>query len=646
MMEIPWVNWATNLKEFHEKILYPLTLVRTAKSGGSGTVIFSKPHPDGEGFLTYVLTNHHVIDEAISFSTDYDPLVGRDVKKPVYDVVSVGFYSYRHLSKQASVVGYQADIVHWDKSRDLALLELRDRKQAEYVAAMFPEKGKHLYIGQPVVAVGCSLGHKPLPSIGMISSLDEQIENQPRLLSSAQIIYGNCLPGDVPVMTNPHGQVAIADLRPGDRVACLKGDRMGFSEVRRVIQSGIKPMYRVCTSMRSVEASSDHPFLAAAKTVTGRDKNGKAIRNDWRLEWLPLRKLKVGQPIAVAAGLPDEGKPYVLPDGRQTTEEFTRLVGCFLGDGYVRLRPGQGGELVLCLFELEKQRRYSHILAEWFGKRAAADSRGMHLYSVEAARLFDTLGLNYPSTEKHIPAWVWGLPHTQKKALIEGYCDADGYRRHLKSTEMRFEANNRRLIEEMALCISIGYRVGNLHSRMKRACSRNQRGQLITPTTASWSFFASPDSQKSNRHLLGCYGLERLDIPEGLMLDRIRSIEPMGKKPSFDIEVAEAHNFVADGVLVHNSGGALFTLDEKELIGVPCAGDVIIMGFSAQAITHLGYSIPWFVLYDFLRDGCFDFIFDETRTYDECEKRRKEKMDELQRAWEERFKREKALARE
>lgn len=274
-------SWGTDLKEFHDKVLYPCALVRTSKAGGSGTVLFSKPHPDGEGYLTYVLTNHHVIDDAITFVEEYDAIVGRDVKKPIREVVSVGFYSYRHLSKQASVVGYQADIVYWDKPRDLALLELRDRKEAEFVAVLFPEKGKHLFIGQPVVAVGCSLGHKPLPSIGMISSLDEQLENQPRFLSSAQIIYGN-------------------------------------------------------------------------------------------------------------------------------------------------------------------------------------------------------------------------------------------------------------------------------------------------------------------------------------------------------------------------SGGALYTLAEKELIGVPCAGDVIISGFSAQAITHLGYAIPYFVIYDFIREGCYDFIFDETVTYEECEKRRTEKMDELQRAWEERWKRERA----
>jgi len=277
-------QWTTDLEEFHRRILYPTTLVRTSKAGGSGTVLYSQPHPDGEGHLTYVLTNHHVIDDAIEFKEEFDDIVGRTVEKPIREIVSVGFYAYRHLSKQASVVGYQADIVAFDKTRDLALLELRDRKQAEYVASLFPEKGKDLYIGQPAVAVGCSLGHKPLPSIGLLSSLDEQIENQPRLLSSAQIIYGN-------------------------------------------------------------------------------------------------------------------------------------------------------------------------------------------------------------------------------------------------------------------------------------------------------------------------------------------------------------------------SGGALYTLEDKELIGVPCAGDVIIMGFSATPITHLGYSIPWYVLYDFLREKCYDFIFDPGKTYAECDASRKEKMDELQIAWEERYKRERATSR-
>jgi len=179
------------IKEFHEKILYPCTLVRTSKAGGSGTVIYSQPHPDGDGYLTHVLTNHHVVDDAITYATEFNSIVGRDVKRPILEQVTVGFYKYRHLSQQAKSEGSHASILHWDKTRDLALLELVDREKADYVATLFPEEGKHLYMDQEVRAVGCSLGHKPLPSDGIISSLDEQIENQPRFMSSACIIYGN-----------------------------------------------------------------------------------------------------------------------------------------------------------------------------------------------------------------------------------------------------------------------------------------------------------------------------------------------------------------------------------------------------------------------------------------------------------------------
>lgn len=194
-IEAKWeTGWGLSMEEIvkvHEQILYPTVLVRTAKAGGSGTVIYSEPHHDGEGYHSFVLTNYHVIDDAISFSSDFDPLVGRDVKRPIKQEVQVGFYTYRHLSQQESVASRRAEIVHWDKARDLALLELHGRAKVEHVATLFPETGKHLYMMQTLVAVGCSLGHKPLPSEGKLSSLDERIENQPRIMSSAQIIYGS-----------------------------------------------------------------------------------------------------------------------------------------------------------------------------------------------------------------------------------------------------------------------------------------------------------------------------------------------------------------------------------------------------------------------------------------------------------------------
>ncbi len=46
----------------HEKFLYPVVRIYSKTAAGSGTIIYSKTDPDNEGeFLTFCLTNHHVI---------------------------------------------------------------------------------------------------------------------------------------------------------------------------------------------------------------------------------------------------------------------------------------------------------------------------------------------------------------------------------------------------------------------------------------------------------------------------------------------------------------------------------------------------------------------------------------------------------
>ena len=38
-----------NQQELHEKILYPVTRVKTGKAGGSGVLVYSEPDPKEEG---------------------------------------------------------------------------------------------------------------------------------------------------------------------------------------------------------------------------------------------------------------------------------------------------------------------------------------------------------------------------------------------------------------------------------------------------------------------------------------------------------------------------------------------------------------------------------------------------------------------
>ena len=50
------------------------------------------------------------------------------------------------------------------------------------------------------------------------------------------------------------------------------------------------------------------------------------------------------------------------------------------------------------------------------------------------------------------------------------------------------------------------------------------------------------------------------------------------------------------------------------------------MGFSADAITHMGYFIPIDRVYGLLEDNDFQFIYDDKVSIGDCEKARKAKQ--------------------
>ena len=50
------------------------------------------------------------------------------------------------------------------------------------------------------------------------------------------------------------------------------------------------------------------------------------------------------------------------------------------------------------------------------------------------------------------------------------------------------------------------------------------------------------------------------------------------------------------------------------------------MGFSADAITHMGYFIPIDRVYNLLDDNDFQFIYDSSKSIEDCNKARKEKQ--------------------
>ena len=177
----------------HKELLYPAVRVRTEKAGGSGTIIYSKEVPGmAEENETYILTNHHVIEDAIQFKKKWDAIARREKIVETRQTVQVEIFEYKYGSTIVGSSAFDADIVAWDKDHDLALLRLRTVKPFKYVAKLFP-KGKEdeIKLFSQCYAVGCSLGHSPIPSKGMITVKNDEIDNKSYWMSSAQIIFCN-----------------------------------------------------------------------------------------------------------------------------------------------------------------------------------------------------------------------------------------------------------------------------------------------------------------------------------------------------------------------------------------------------------------------------------------------------------------------
>ena len=79
-----------------------------------------------------------------------------------------------------------------------------------------------------------------------------------------------------------------------------------------------------------------------------------------------------------------------------------------------------------------------------------------------------------------------------------------------------------------------------------------------------------------------------------------------------------------------NSGGAVYRWSDNrkqyEYIGVPSRISIQPMGFSADAITHMGYFIPIERVYKLLEENDYQFIYDEKISIEDCQKARDKKQ--------------------
>ena len=406
-------------------------------------------------------------------------------------------------------------------------------------------------------------------------------EAERKYLSGVTAQY-ECLRGSTRVWTT-RGMRAVKELGPGDEVFALD-ERTRQLEVAPVVAggpSGEKEVLEITARGRVIGASGNHPFLALRD-----ERRPGAGRARYAVRWVPAADLAEGDLVAIATDVPDFGQPVamLLPEESArrrarrssttlpavTSDDLCWFFGVFLGDGYLKHSDGDTTMAVAVdrtdEVLVEEIRR---VAKELFGLDFSLSSDGFRLRArgtASLARYLELNGLGGTSHTKRVPDWAFGLPRSQRLALVAGLLDSDGYvRDHPTSKDAVFCSANPGLLGDVKELLALSgitssrvIPVQNRHpfdrDRIMRAYHLRLSGKFDRVPARSPRRTERMNARKYSHGYRTAKGTDfRAHTSEMLGFVRIDKIERAGVETVYDIEVAGHHNFVAEGFVVHNS---------------------------------------------------------------------------------------------
>jgi Mrp family chromosome partitioning ATPase len=379
-----------------------------------------------------------------------------------------------------------------------------------------------------------------------------------------------CLPAGTMITMADSSPKPIEQVRVGEFVLTFDGRKLVPRRVLGVIPQGVQRVYRLNTANREIVASANHPFL----------KYGGS--NSWvRLDHLKVRDRLI-VPNCIEGGTPLP-LPQIEHDERfvrfplETTVDFMRIVGHFVGDGFVKIQRGREKPVGIRICEPRGSKfrgTYEELYKKVFKCHIFEDNGGQKfaIASTPLGLLFTALGLNHRAGQKQVPNWVYSLPLDQRLAFIRGYSEADANIRHREGAKSLLDPNGMvRLVSIIQDTVAVestnGRLVGQVHDlalscglRSSNVSSRTRRTQKL------------PEGRRKENVTSYIFRYSMKQDVRPFKLSRIRSIEAAGEAETYDLQVDEHSNFVANGMLVHNTGDASLTLAQT----VPLGGVLIV----------------------------------------------------------------------
>jgi RNA-splicing ligase RtcB len=365
--------------------------------------------------------------------------------------------------------------------------------------------------------------------------------------------HNYCVAADQIVPTTD-GPKRMDDIVEGDRVYAFSDAGPTPTRVVAHWHSGEKPIYTLSLGTRRLRCSGQHPIMVLDGGTT---------------TWRNAECLAVGD-ICVCSD-------SYYPGSRSWGVARARLVGAFLGDGWIRhdhveqrgytvgLAIGTGAE--------PHTQRYLTLATEMlpnagWGKGWTVDAPGhfgLSCSSKSAHTAAVAMGVTDRAAAKRVPAEAFSLRRDEKLALLAGYFDADGSvadprtSNHGRGT---IASVSRRLVEGLReLAVSCGLtitpirtasRVTNYGSVRVSACVIAAGSMNELPLWHEAKAANQRSVSRVSRGLTAQY-LGGVRLPDGFFARRVRAIEVSGAEPVYDLTVEhDSHSFIVEGVVTHN----------------------------------------------------------------------------------------------
>jgi len=391
--------------------------------------------------------------------------------------------------------------------------------------------------------------------------------------------YGRCQIFGTRVLT-PSGYKNIEDFQKDDKVYSFDGEKLVETRVVAACHSGEKEIYKIKTRHFENNCSGNHPILV---------RQWVKSQGKWLSELVYRRadELKLGDELVIPRTAAIRNNRNYIKLGSINDKEviadekFAKLFGFLIGNGWLnRHKTGnnkwqnKGVEFAcdeydnLNKYYKESLNNYSSNKTSSYKKsnsQSALLEDTTKTYSVDFSNFLENnCGFIQGCKNKRIPGWVYQSPLDVKIAFIDGLIDADGSSiiDEWGCERFQIELANEDLIKDIKLLIGeIGWKCGNISNRERDIITPHTECDIHHSKTWYIYFYKADLFESAGRHVqrIGARGYnirkkESQRYGTNTLFESIVSIERDGFHQTADIQVEhEASNFIADGIVVHNS---------------------------------------------------------------------------------------------